>query len=73
MSDINVSVCSETGICSIIKSGTSKVDLMPGELDELKSAAGNVDNIRNIIAEADPSFAKDISDDEINQIVSSLT
>ena len=69
MSKLNVSVCSETGMCSIMKSGTDKVDLMPNEWDEIKNAAGDIAKIRNIVSEADPTFAKNLSDEELANVV----
>ncbi len=71
MSDLNVSVCSETGMCSIMKSGTDKVDLMPSEWDEIKNAGDDIAKIRDIVAEADPTFAKSLSDKELANVVAS--
>jgi len=73
MSELNVSVCSETGICSIIKSGTDKVDLMPSELDEIKDAGTDIAKIRKIVAEADPAFAKNLTDKELNNVIASIS
>ena len=32
MSDLNIQLCPETGICSLIKADGKKVDLMPDEV-----------------------------------------
>ena len=72
MSELNVSVCSETGMCSIMKSGTDKVDLMPSEWGEIKEAGNDIAKIRDIVAEADPAFAKSLSDEELAKVVSSV-
>ncbi len=69
MSELNVSVCSETGMCSIMRSGTDKVDLMPSEWNDIKNAAGDIAKIRDIVSEADPTFAKNLSDEELANIV----
>jgi hypothetical protein len=41
MSNINIELCPETGICSIIKGNGSKIDLMPDEVSRVRLAAGN--------------------------------
>ncbi len=73
MNELNVSVCTETGMCSIIKSGTEKVDLMPAELVEIKDAGADIAKIRDIVAEADPAFAKSLSDEELANVVASVS
>jgi len=72
MSKLNIELCPETGICSIIKENGKKVDLMPGEVVELRNASGNADGIKQAIAEADDAFADGLDVDEIAQISSRL-
>lgn len=72
MSKLNIELCPETGICSIIKEDGKKVDLMPGEVAELRDAAGNADGIKQAISEADDAFAEGLDADEIAQISSKL-
>lgn len=72
MSELNIELCPETGICSIIKEDGKKVDLMPGEVAELRDASGNPEGIKQAIAEADHAFAGGLDSDEIAQIASRL-
>ena len=69
---INIELCPETGICSLIKSDTNKVDLMPFEVDAIRNAAGDATKIREVIAEADPIFATALSDEEASDFAKSL-
>ena len=72
MSDVNVELCLETGICSLIKGGTDKADLMPFEFDELKAAAGDMEKARQIIKNANPAFAENLSDEELAKILENM-
>jgi len=58
---LKIERCPETGICSIVRSDATKVDLMPDEAAALREAAGDPDRIKAIIAEADAGFAADLS------------
>lgn len=68
MSNINIEICPETGICSIIKSRAAKIDLTSPEVDAIRAADGDVDTIKAIIGEGDYGFAKSLSADEIEDI-----
>ncbi|RLD12385.1 MAG: hypothetical protein DRI44_00775 [Chlamydiae bacterium] len=72
MSDLNIQLCPETGICSIIKDNGKKIDLMPFEVKQIKEADGSQDAIKQAIAEIDPDFAKELDSGEINQISEKL-
>ena len=72
MSELNVQLCPETGICSIFKADGKKVDLMPYEVTAVRKAAGNPDVIKQALAEIDPGFADTLSADEISQLSDSL-
>jgi len=72
MSELNMELCPETGICSILKKDGKKVDLMPGEVAQLREASGNPDGIKEVIAEADDAFADGLDPDEIAQIAGRL-
>jgi len=72
MSGLNIELCPETGICSIIKEDGKKVDLMPDEVAELRDAAGNADGIKQAISEADDAFANGLDPEEIAQISGKL-
>ncbi len=72
MSKLNVQLCPETGICSLVKEDGSKVDLMPGEVMEVRSASGKASDIQKAIAEVDPGFAQGLSADDLAQIARRL-
>ena len=72
MDKLNIQLCPETGICSIIKKDGTKVDLMPEEVGNLREASGNPDSVRRVIAEADASFAGSLAPEELNQVAARL-
>jgi hypothetical protein len=72
MASITVEKCPETGICSIVKEGGLKVDLMPGEDEQIKTAAGDASKARDIIKQIDSSFAESLTTEELNDILSKL-
>lgn len=72
MSELNIELCPETGICSLVKGGTDKADLMPFEVDELKAAAGDPVKAREIIKNANPAFAESLSDEELAEILKNV-
>ncbi len=72
MDKLNVQLCPETGICSIIRGDGTKVDLMPDEVTTLRGALANPDSARQVIAEVDAGFATLLAPDELNQLAASL-
>ena len=72
MAKITVEKCPETGICSIVKEGGLKVDLMPDEAESLKTAAGDASKAKEIIKQVDSSFAESLTKEELNDILSKL-
>lgn len=72
MNKLNIQLCPETGICSIIKKNGTKVDLMPDEVKSLRKASSNPDMAKQVLAEADPDFAQSLEPDEINQLAAVL-
>lgn len=72
MSDLNIQLCPETGICSIIKADGNKIDLMPDEVGQLREASGNPEGIRQALAQVDTSFAESLQATELNQVSSEL-
>ena len=73
MAKITVEKCPESGICSILKENGPKVDLMPDESEQLKNAAGDASKARVIIEQADSSFAKNLTTEELNDILAELS
>jgi hypothetical protein len=69
---LNIQVCPETGICSIMKTDGSKVDLMPDEVQNLRLALGNGASARKVLAEVDADFAKSMAPDELKQLAACL-
>lgn len=67
MSELEVHLCPETGICSILKGGT-KVDLMPDEAEAIRSAANDPEKIQEIIAGCDAGFSGILSASDLKQI-----
>lgn len=72
MSDLKIENCPETGICSIVKNDGTKIDLMPNEADDVRSASNDIDKIKNIIADVDPSFLETLDKSELEQIKSQV-
>ena len=72
MDKLNIQLCPETGICSIIKKNGSKVDLMPDEVQQLREALRNPDSARDVIAEANADFAAALAPDELQQLATEL-
>ena len=73
MSAITIERCPETGICSIVKAGSGKLDLMPDEVVALQQAGANLDRVREIVAEANSTLAAGLSADDLTMIVETLT
>jgi hypothetical protein len=68
MSDLKIELCPETGICSIIKADGKKIDLMPDEVSQLRDASGAPEQIKQVLAEVDPSFADALDSAELDQV-----
>ena len=69
METIIVEKCPETGICSLVKGGGNKTDLMPFEVDELKKlSVDDVEKIREVIGQGNEAFAKSLTPEEIKRI-----
>jgi len=68
MSDLNIQLCPETGICSIVKLDGAKVDLMPDEVVGLREASGDSDAIRQAVAAIDSGFAEALALEQLDQI-----
>lgn len=73
MAKLNVEVCPETGICSILGAAGAKADLMPAELQALREAGGDLKQLRAIIGEADPAFAATLSDEALKQLAAEVS
>jgi hypothetical protein len=73
MEKMIVELCPETGICSLVKGGGDKTDLMPFEVDELKKlAASDIEKVKAVIAQGNEEFAKKLTADDIKQILGQI-
>ena len=72
MSDLNIQLCPETGICSIIKADGNKIDLMPDEVAQIKAAAGNPSAIKQALGEVDADFAERLGVEDVQRIATQL-
>ncbi len=69
---MKIASCPETGICTILKENGKKVDLIASEVDQISSAAGDVEKIRSVLSEIDKTFPEDLSDEELEQLSSEM-
>lgn len=72
MSRLNIQLCPETGICSIIKADGQKVDLMPNEIGEVRNAAGQTTAIQQALADVDDVFAAALTAEELQQLATTF-
>ena len=68
MDGLNVQLCPDTGICSIIRTNGKKIDLMPDEVEQLRTVSGKPDAIKRALAEVDSSFAEGLDASEIREV-----
>ena len=73
MDKVDIELCPETGICSIVRSGGTKTDLMPDEVQALREAGNDLAKIQQVVAGADETFAKSLTETELRQIAVSVT
>ena len=72
MSDLNVHMCPETGICSNIKPDGNKIDLISDEVNQVREASGDPDAVRQVLAQIDPGFATGLDSGEIAKLSNEL-
>ena len=63
--NLRVELCPETGICSIVRPDSTKVDLMPDEVEAIRSAKDGVEAIRRVIGDCDGDFAAKLGTSEL--------
>jgi hypothetical protein len=68
MSNLDIEMCPETGICSIRNAQGGKIDMIADEVDQLRAAAGNPQQLKELISQVDPSFSASLSDDDLKQL-----
>ena len=62
---LSIERCSETGICSIGRGGTEKLDLMPDEVDAIRESNGDPARIAAVLSESDSAFAARLQPEEL--------
>lgn len=74
MSDtLQIELCPETGICSVMHSGAGKIDLLPDEVQAIRDAGPDLEQVRAVLAESDSRFAAALSAVEVAQISKRLS
>ena len=73
MDKMDVELCPETGICSIVRASGTKADLMPDEVRALREAGNDLAKIKQVIAGADDTFAGELTETELRQIAVSVS
>ena len=68
MAKLNIQLCPETGICSIIKEDKTKIDMMPEEVGQLRQACGDSEKSKAILAQIDAAFSDSLDNEELNQL-----
>lgn len=68
MAKLNIQLCPETGICSVIKENGTKIDMMPDEVAQLRQASGDSEKSREILAQVDAAFSESLDTEEMHQI-----
>ena len=68
MEKLTIELCPETGICSIIKADGAKVDLMPDEVEDIRSAGPDAEKVRSVLANCDADFARSLDASLIKQV-----
>lgn len=71
MAKLDIQMCPETGICSIRNEQGAKIDMISAEVDDLR-AAGNPQQLKELLAEVDASFSEALTDDELAQLVQDI-
>ena len=68
MGKLNIQLCPETGICSVIKADGSKIDMIPSEVDQLRQAEGDSAQLSEILSQVDSGFSSGLDAEDIEQI-----
>ena len=68
MGKLDIHLCPETAICSIVKEDGKKIDLMPDEVEQLRQASGDCQKQKEILGNVDASFSGDLATEELDQL-----
>lgn len=72
MAKLNIQLCPETGICSLIKEDGKKIDMISSEADQLRQAGGDHEKIKAILTQVDATFSAALDNEELDQISAEL-
>jgi hypothetical protein len=72
MAKLNIEMCPETGICSIMKENGGKVDLVSAEVDQLRQAAGDREKTKAVLAQIDAGFSGSLEGEELAQLAEEI-
>ncbi|MEN8126755.1 MAG: hypothetical protein ABFR90_03010 [Planctomycetota bacterium] len=72
MAKLDVEMCPETGICSIMNAQGGKIDMISSEVDELRAAAGDSQKLKELLAQVDVSFSETLTEEELNQLAQDI-
>ena len=72
MGKLNIQLCPETGICSMIKEDGKKIDMISSEVDQLREAAGNYEKLKTVLSQVDAAFCNELGAEELDQISAEL-
>ena len=68
MAKLNIQLCPETGICSVIKENGTKIDMMPDEVAQLRQVSGDSEKSKGILAQIDAGFSESLDTEELDQL-----
>ena len=68
MAKLNIQLCPETGICSVIKDDGTKIDMVGDEVAQLRLASGDTEKVKAILAEIDATFCESLDSEELHQL-----
>ena len=72
MAKLDVQMCPETGICSIMNEQGAKIDIISAEVDQLRDAADSPKQVKDLLADVDPTFSEALTQDEIDQLLQGI-
>ncbi|MEI6150631.1 MAG: hypothetical protein WCS01_16155, partial [bacterium] len=72
MQKLQVELCPESGLCSIVRGGGTKTDLMPDEVSALREAGNDLAKVRAVVAGVDDGFGAALTEDELRQLARSV-
>lgn len=72
MAKFDIQMCPETGICSIMNEQGGKIDMIAGEVDELRGAADDPQRLKDLLSQVDSSFSEALTDAELARLAQGI-